>query len=183
MIYRILKATEENPINGDFVITCKKYLETLRFKITFKEIENLTKLQFRKILKERIRNEAFEFLKNQQLNQEKIKNIKYEELKIQDYLADGDRNNSVSKIIFKARGKTLDIKSQKRWKYDDLQCTGCSQNIESGEEMMQCENLGSNQFGAEYSWFFSDLVSKKIEAGKVIMKKLQKRKKLREEIT
>ena len=62
MIYRILKATEENPINGDFVITCKKYLETLRFKITFKEIENLTKLQFRKILKERIRNEAFEFL-------------------------------------------------------------------------------------------------------------------------
>ena len=33
-------------------------------------------------------------------------NIKYEELKIQDYLADGDRNISVSKIIFKARGKT-----------------------------------------------------------------------------
>ena len=110
-------------------------------------------------------------------------NIQYKELKIQDYLADGDRNTSVSKIIFKARGKTLDIKLQKRWKYDDLQCTGCSQNIESGEEIMQCENLGSNELGAEYSWVFSDLVSKKIAAGKVIMKKLQKRKKLREGIT
>ena len=183
MIYRILKATEENPIKGDFVSTCKKYLETIKLKITFQDIENMKKIQFRKMLKGKIKDEAFEFLKNQQLNQEKIKNIKYEELKIQDYLADGDRNISVSKIIFKARGKTLDIKSQKRWKYDDLQCTGCSQKIESGEEIMQCENLGSNQLGAEYSWFFSDLVSKKISAGKVIMKKLQKRKKLREEIT
>ena len=45
---------------------------------------------------------------------DKIKNIKFEELKIQDYLADGDRNNLVSKIIFKARGKTLDIKLQKK---------------------------------------------------------------------
>ena len=62
--------------------------------------------------------------------------MKYKELKIQD----GDRNISVSKIILKARGKTLDIKSQKRWNYDDLQCTGCSQNIESGEEIMRCEN-------------------------------------------
>ena len=53
MIYRILKATEENPIKCDFVITCKKYMETLKLKITFKDIENLTKLQFREILKEK----------------------------------------------------------------------------------------------------------------------------------
>ena len=157
-------------------------METVKLKITFQDIEKKEKITFRKILKEKIKDEAFEFLKNQQLNQEKIKDIIYKELKIQDYLADGDRNISVSKMIFKARGKTLDIKSQKRWKYDDLQCTGCSQKIESGEEIMQCEYLGSNQLGAEYSWFFSDLVSKKISAGKVIMKKLQKRKKLREEI-
>ena len=33
------------------------------------------------------------------------------------------------------------------------------------------------KFGAECSWFFSDLVSKKIEAGKVIMKKAAEKKK------
>ena len=40
---------------------------------------------------------------------------------MQDYLAEGDRNISISKVIFKARGKTLDIKSPKKLKYDDLQ--------------------------------------------------------------
>ena len=158
-------------------------METLKLKLSFEDIEKMSKFQLRRILKEKMKNEAFEFLKSQQLKQEKIKDIKYKELKIQDYLADGDRNTSISKVIFKARGKTLDIKTQKRWKYDDLQCTGCNQNMESGEEIMQCEKLGKNQFGAEYSWFYSDLVSKKILAGKVIMKKLQMRKKLREEIT
>ena len=32
---------------------------------------------------------------------------------MQEYLSDGDRNVNVSKVIFKARGKTLDIKIQK----------------------------------------------------------------------
>ena len=32
MIFRILKATEENPIKCDFVSTCKKYFETLKLK-------------------------------------------------------------------------------------------------------------------------------------------------------
>ena len=32
---------------------------------------------------------------------------------MQEYLADGDRNTDISKLIFKARRKTLDIKLQK----------------------------------------------------------------------
>ena len=48
------------------------------------------------------------------MKQEKIKNIEYKELKMQDYLAQGDRNISISKIIYKARGQTLDIKMHKK---------------------------------------------------------------------
>ena len=107
----------------------------------------------------------------------------YKELKMQDYLAEGDRNIVLSKVIFKARGKTLDIKSQKKWKYDDLQCEGCHQNVETGEEVLKCENLGSNENQVEYSWFYSKLVTKQILAGKIMIKKLKKRNRIREEIT
>ena len=42
-------------------------------------------------------------------------------------------------MIYKARGMNLDIKMQKRWKYDDIQCEGCDVNIESGEEILKCD--------------------------------------------
>ena len=115
--------------------------------------------------------------------QEKIKNIVYKDLKMQDYLFEGDRNLLVSKAIYKARGKILDIKMHKKWKYDDLNCEGCQQNFETGEEILQCEKLGRNEDQAKYAWFYSDLVSKQISAGKVLIKKLKKRRQIREEIT
>ena len=79
---------------------------------------------------------AFEYLKVQQNKQEKIRKIKYEKLEMQEYLAEGDRNNNVSKIIFKARGMTLDIKMHKKWKYEDTLCTGCNVSEESGQELL-----------------------------------------------
>ena len=127
--------------------------------------------------------EAFVYLKSQQMVQEKIKNIFYKELKMQDYLAEGDRNLLVSKVVYKARGQVLDIKMQKRWKYDNILCEECHENSETGQEILQCEGLGQNENYVEYSWFFSDSVSKQVTAGKLMMKKLKKRKLLREGVT
>ena len=183
MIYNVLKAIEENPVKNDFVLTCKKYLEKLKMTLTFEEIEKMSKFQLRKALKEKIKDEALVFLKSQQMKQEKIKNIEYKELKMQDYLAQGDRNISISKIIYKARGQTLDIKMHKKWKYDDISCVGCNKNNESGEEILRCENLGKNEEKLEYDLFFSEFVMKQISVGKIMIKKLKKRKKIREEVT
>ena len=104
-------------------------------------------------------------------------------LKMQDYLMDGDRNILVSKTIFKARGKILDIKTQQKWKYEDNICVGCQENIESGEEILRCKTLGKNEKEISYEWFYSDMVFKQIEAGKLMIKKLRKRKTIREGIT
>ena len=147
------------------------------------EVPLMSKLKLKKILKEKNRNEAFVFLKNQQIQQEKIKNIKYTQLKMQDYLAEGDRNILVAKTIYKARGMTLDIKTQKKWKYEDIQCEGCQVNIETGEEILKCEKLGSNENQVDYTWFYSDLLTKKVMVGKVMMQKLKQRKQIREEVT
>ena len=155
----------------------------LKMKISFKEIEKMTKFQLRRILVEKIKIEAFVFLKNQQSKQEKIKNLVFKELKMQDYLSDGDRNINVSKIIYKARGQILDIKLHKRWKYDDVYCEGCHENVESGEEVMKCEKLGENKLQIKYDWFYSEMVNKQILAGKIMMRKLKRRKQIRDEIT
>ena len=155
----------------------------LKIDSTFEELENMSKTKLRKILKEKIRNEAFMYLKNHQIKQEKIKDIKYTQLKMQDYLAESDRSILVTKTIYKARGKTLDIKMQKKWKYDNIKCEGCQLNIESGEEILECDKLGKNDKQAEYTWFYSELVTKQIMVGRIMVQKLKRRKQIREEVT
>ena len=102
---------------------------------------------------------------------------------MQDYLAEGDRSIIGSKTIYKARGMTLDIKEQKKWKYDDILCEGCKEHMESGEEIMRCEKLGINIYQADYTWFYSELVTKQIMAGQIMVKESMKRKQIREEVT
>ena len=88
------------------------------------------------------------------MKQKKILDIQYSKLQMQAYLADGDRNTDISKLIFKARGKTLDIKLHKKWKYDNILCSGCKMNQECGEEILACDSFGQNKEKVKYSDFF-----------------------------
>ena len=47
-------------------------------------------------------------------------------------------------MIYKARGKTLDIKQQKRWKYNDTLCSGCKVNENSGEDKLRLGSFGES---------------------------------------
>jgi hypothetical protein len=183
MIYQVLKATRENTVKNDFVYTCQKYLKTLEIDSSFEEIAKMSKFSFKKMLKEKSQIAAFKYLNKEKLKQSKILDIHYSELKMQEYLADGDRNTNISKLIFKARGKILDIKLHKKWKYDDKTCSGCKINEESGEEILLCDSFGENSENVPYSWFYSSSVEEQVCVGKVMMKKLKNRKKIREEVT
>ena len=92
---------------------------------------------------------------------------------MQAYLADGDRDNRVSRLIFKARGKTLDIKMQKRWKYDDTLCTGCENKEETGQEILMCDKLSENPENIPYSWFYKELVKDQVSAAKSLNEKVK----------
>ena len=55
----------------------------------------------------------------------------------------GHCNKNLSRIIFKARSHTLDIKTQQKWKYADSTCIGCKIQVETGEEILFCEILNT----------------------------------------
>ena len=115
MIVRVLKATRDNPANNDFVKTCQKYLDKLNIQLTFEELGKMSKWSVKKLVNQKIADAAFEYLSDIQLKQSKISHIKYDELCIQEYLLDGNKNIEVSKFIYKARSMTLDIKTQKSY--------------------------------------------------------------------
>ena len=76
----------------------------------------------------------------------------------------------MSRLIFKARTKTLDIKTQQRWRQADLSCIGCKIRKEEGEEILFCNVLNNENREAEvsYDMFFCNDVKDKIKVGKVI---------------
>ena len=43
MMYKVFKATIDNPVKNDFVKACEKYLDRLWLKLTFEEISLKTK--------------------------------------------------------------------------------------------------------------------------------------------
>ena len=95
----------------------------------------------------------------------------------------GDCRKNLSKLIFKARSKTLDIKEHKKWKFQDLLCVGCKQNEETGLEILTCINFNNkisskNDKGITYDWFYSENTNRKIEAGKLLESRLKERQEI-----
>ena len=87
----------------------------------------MSEYSFKKLVKEKTKQAAFKHLiglKNKPGKHTKMVDLNYSELCIQEYLLDGNTKTEISKIIFKARGRNLDIKEQ--------------ENIETENELLSC---------------------------------------------
>ena len=182
MIYQVFKATLENPTRNDFVQICTQYLVALDIKMTFEEIEKMSDRKFKNMVKNKTEKAALLYLENEKQKQTKIANMEHKKLELQDYFIGGHCTNKMAKLIFKARSQTLDIKSQRKWKYQDKTCIGCEKMEESGEEIMLCEKLNIGNRTADipirYNWFFSDNIHDLVKAGKILNDSLKRRQEI-----
>ena len=99
---------------------------------------------------------------------------------------EGNKNIQISKLIFKARGKTLDIKTYKKWKYDYDLCVGCGVNVETVDEILTCTGYSDKNDTTNkltFSLLYSGNTRQMVEIGKVLQKKLKMRQKIIEGIT
>ena len=91
-------------------------------------------------------------------------------------------NTEISKLIYKMRGKTLDIKEHKKRKYDNNLCIGCSINIQTENELLACpgfcEGNKTNIENISYSLVFGDSVGDMVRVAKEIRKRLKVRDKI-----
>ena len=91
---------------------------------------------------------------------------------------EGNKNTEISKLIYKCRGKTLDIKTQKSCKYEDKLCVGCNTNEETEDELLTCEGFGKEEeekVTLSYNLVFSESVSDMVRIAKIIKKRIKAR--------
>ena len=186
MIYKVLQATKNDPVKNDFVQTCTKHLEELEINLTFDELAAMSHWKVKNLVKQKTHQAGFKYLVEKASSQS-IAHIKYENLSMQDYLLDGNVNTTNSKLIFKARSMTLDIKMQKKWKYSDILCIGCGVRSETGQEILSCQGFSENKEKLEktpllYSIFYHGSTQEMVQLGKVLSRKLKIRAKMKEEV-
>jgi hypothetical protein len=183
MMYKVFKATCDAPVKKDFVNTCDKYLKMLDIKLTFTEISEMSKHRFKQLVKQKTTEAAFIYLISEKNKRKKMSHLKYSSLEMQEYLLTGNRN--ISQLIFKARGRNLEIKTHNKLRYDDNICVGCGKNSESEEELLSCPGFcDKNEIVPEimsYSCLFGGSLSQMLKVAKVIKNRLKVRLKLLEE--
>ena len=136
------------------------------------------------MVKEKTATAAFKYLLEIKDRQTKISHIQYDGLKMQDYLLDGNRNIELSKVIYKARSLTLNIKTQKSWKYKDDLCVGCGEKSETGQEFITCMGYSdtmSQPNSLDYNFVFLGEVKDRTRVAKELLRRLKMRDKILDE--
>ena len=151
--------------------------------LTFAEIKNLKKEEFAKIIKEEIRNKAFEDLKKEKLKHSKMNNLEYKEFKIQNYFVDDRVESWMAKDIYKFRTRMADVNEnfKNSFKYESL-CPICKISKDDQSHLMVCHKLRefnpSLDVDKNYKDIFNDDCLKLYESARILIKALETRKKI-----
>ena len=79
MVYKVFKATSENPVKNDFVKTCLNYLESLDIKMSFEDIGKMSNSKFKQIVKQKTEEAGFKYLIKEKMKQKNYNSLSMQE--------------------------------------------------------------------------------------------------------
>ena len=108
MSYRFFFLQVEQPTRGDWASTCISDLKELEIAESLDEIRLMSKVKFNKLLKQRIRKNAYKYLTEKKRT--KGKEISYSRIEMAEYLLpENDLTIEQKRRIFAVRNKMVDI--------------------------------------------------------------------------
>ena len=63
MVYKVLQATQNNPVKNDFVQTCTKYLKQLDIDMSFDLLEKMSEWKLKRLVRTKTAQTGFKYLK------------------------------------------------------------------------------------------------------------------------
>ena len=140
----------------------------LKYSINFSEdqIKEMSKESYKEKVKKAVKNVAFEELKAECRSKGKTEKIKYTVFTTQKYITSLYPNHS--RIIFKCRSKTLDIKEHMQYKYKDgIHCRWCGISDETVSHIVNCGYNGQPIDDVEEIIYGSDIQKMKDVAERI----------------
>ena len=114
----------------------KKLLETYSLDLSEKDIKSMSKVTFKRKVKDAITKKAVQDLCCDLKEKSRTKGILYTNLKIQEYIKKLYPNQSM--IVFQYRSKTPNIKEHTDYQYKDNLCRWCGVSDETATHVVNC---------------------------------------------
>ena len=138
MIHQFFVTQWMNPTRGDWTETVRKDLEEFGIQEDIEFLKSKSKGIFKRLLKKKAREIAFESLVEMKVKHSKINNLEYKELKLQEYFQlPGIRIEQVREI-FKFRTRMLPFGENFRGAKEIVICPLCRSHADSQALCLQC---------------------------------------------
>ena len=129
MIPKIYEAQKIKPSSGDFINLVKNDFETIGLEMNELEIKQISKQKFKKMIKSKVRDAAFSYLKSLQMSHSKMKDIQYEKFEMSNYLSSPMFSKNERCLLLALRTRTVrGVRSDFPGLYRDKMCPlGCGE--------------------------------------------------------
>ena len=154
-LFKFLKSQIKNRTKKEWVTSVLGDLEYLDLQNSnIEDIKNLKQASFEGLVKEKIRDKAFESLSKIKNSNSKVKNIEHTVLKIQKYLQPNKVRitKEECKLIFQLRCKVTNVKANMKNRYESLECEACKLAEETQEHILECEILNKKEDNQIYNY-------------------------------
>ena len=186
LIYRFYQTQCKNPVKGDWCISVKENLETLKITSSEDTIRNLPEPSFRKIVNSAIKKQAFQYLVDLKNSHSKVLHIPYSNLELQDYLKPSRINPDLAKFTFLCRSRMLAVGANFKEGAKNPSCPLCDNSeYDSQNHLLFCDKINVNVVNKQTMFHYDDLfkpeLDKKIIVARVLRENFQKRKRILEQ--
>ena len=147
LIRKVYEAQKRRPTKNDWVLSVNADRKDINLSLSDEQICKISSKKFKKIVREKIRKSAFEYLISLKNSHSKVKEILYEKFKIQQYLTDSKLTMKQKSLLFKLRTKMLNVKANFSTFYQNsTHCDYCnSGEIQTQQHLLEsCEKIISN---------------------------------------
>ena len=180
-IYKIYCKQKEDPLKGDWFNILKKDFEFIGIELNETDIINTPKSEYRIKIKKLVEKAAFDFMIKEKNGLSKIKNIKYESLKIQDYLKSEKFGPKERNLLYALRSRSHPAKmNYQKLNSSNLMCTlGCQKIEDQNHIFEKCSVLNTKEEQIRINFIFEE-TSRQKEAIVKILRIEKERIKLKE---
>ena len=161
LVKKVFNIQSQFPTKDDWIIQIENDKKYLDINLNEDTIKRMKKKSFKKILKEKLKKKASEYLYNYRDKENRSKTKKLKSFGVQDYLKYNGLSTKEKKLFFSLRTRMVDVKTNYRNKYlYNMQCRLCeNKNEEESEKhLLKCEKIIQ-----EYTGTVSDLISANYE--------------------
>ncbi len=144
LITRAFWAQVQDPAKGDWCLVVKEDLESIGLQLSYEDIQNMGQDALRTLLKNKIREKAFNELIEEKGKNSKLKALRYTCLTMQPYLStESGFGNEEKRALFRWRSHMINVKLN--FGIKDAKCPLCKSADDSQYHLLTCPSLPKQQ--------------------------------------